>query len=181
MKILCIGDSNTFGYDPQSPLGERYPEGVRWTDRIKGMTMMNWGINGITIPHDCSVYIDLIKRKEPDLIIVMLGTNDILEGASAEQAAHRMESFLDNICKTGKKVLLLAPPKLELGQYVLSRDLIEESGKVGGSYSEVAEKMGCLFADASDWGVDISFDGVHFTPEGHAAFASGLEKILEEL
>ena len=24
MKVLCFGDSNTWGYDPRSPLGGRY-------------------------------------------------------------------------------------------------------------------------------------------------------------
>lgn len=27
--ILCFGDSNTYGYIPQT--GKRYPWGVRWT------------------------------------------------------------------------------------------------------------------------------------------------------
>ena len=30
-RLLCYGDSNTYGYDSQSFLGERYPESVRWT------------------------------------------------------------------------------------------------------------------------------------------------------
>lgn len=34
MKILCIGDSNTYGYDPRSFFGDRYPEDVRWTDNL---------------------------------------------------------------------------------------------------------------------------------------------------
>ena len=32
--ILCYGDSNTYGYDPQSPLGGRYPSQVRWPDQL---------------------------------------------------------------------------------------------------------------------------------------------------
>ena len=181
MKVLCIGDSNTFGYDPRSYLGEQYPEGVRWTDRLKNREMINWGINGITIPQNCSVYIDLIKRKDPDLIIVMLGTNDILEGASAEETARRMKGFLDSISVTKSKILLVAPPLLQYGEFVQDDEVIEKSQNLGKLYREVAEKKGCLFADAAEWGVEISFDGVHFTPEGHAAFAWGLEEILKEL
>ena len=181
MTILCIGDSNTNGYDPRSFLGERYPEGVRWTDRLKNREMINWGINGITIPHDCSVYISLIKRKEPDLVIVMLGTNDLLEGASAEQTAHRMEEFIDSIKTAGRKILLIAPPALDYGEYVQSEELIEESRKVGNLYNGIAEKKRCLFADAGEWAVEISFDGVHFTEEGHAAFAWGLDEVLKTI
>lgn len=39
-RILCIGDSNTWGYIPGS--GERYEKNVRWTEslhRCLGKTM----------------------------------------------------------------------------------------------------------------------------------------------
>ena len=36
-RILCWGDSNTYGYDPQSPLGGRYPPQVRWTDQLAAL------------------------------------------------------------------------------------------------------------------------------------------------
>ena len=29
-RIVCYGDSNTYGYNPRSYLGGRYPEAVRW-------------------------------------------------------------------------------------------------------------------------------------------------------
>lgn len=179
MKILCIGDSNTYGYDPRSYLGERYPEDVRWTGRLSCYDMINWGINGITIPRDASVYIDLIRRKEPDLIIVMLGTNDILEGADARETSHRMEEFLDSISASSKPILLIAPPHLQEGEWVETEAQKDESEKLGASYRELAEKKGCRFADSGEWGIDISFDGVHFLPEGHKTFAEKLEEALK--
>lgn len=38
--------------------------------------------------------------------------------------------------------------------------------------------LGVAFADAGEWGVALTFDGVHFSPEGHAAFAEGLGRTL---
>ena len=35
MTILCYGDSNTYGFDPRSWLGERYPADVRWTGLLR--------------------------------------------------------------------------------------------------------------------------------------------------
>ena len=35
MKILCFGDSNTYGFDPRGYLGGRYPVTVRWTGRLQ--------------------------------------------------------------------------------------------------------------------------------------------------
>lgn len=181
MRILCIGDSNTFGFDPRSFIGERYPEDVRWTERIRGNEMINWGINGITIPGDHSVYTDLVRRKDPDLVIVMLGTNDILEGAGAEATSHRMSDFLDSLTETGKKIMLISPPPMQYGEAVQSSDLIEESVKLGELYGELAESKGCLFADAGEWGIELAFDGVHFSPAGHTAFAEKLSEVLEKL
>ena len=181
MKVLCIGDSNTFGFDPRSPLGERYPDDIRWTGKVSGHEMINWGINGITVPHDHSVYVDLIRRKDPDLVIVMLGCNDLLMGGSAEQTAHYMGEFLDSLRTAGKKILLIAAPPFIYGDAVQTDELIEESKKLAGEYRDLADKKGCLFEDAGEWDVDIAFDGVHFSEEGHAAFARGLEKALERL
>ena len=179
MKILCIGDSNTYGYDPRSFIGERYPEDVRWTGRIKGHDVINWGINGITIPGDHTVYTDLVKRKDPDLVIVMLGTNDILEGASASETAHRMDGFIDSIKQVGKPVLLIAPPYLEISEFVPDESFVMESRELGKLYQDLAEKKGIGFADAGKFGVGLGFDGVHFSPEGHAAFAEKLQELLK--
>lgn len=181
MKILCIGDSNTFGYDPRSIIDDRYPEDVRWTGRLKGHDVINWGINGITIPRDPSVYISLIQRKEPDLVIVMLGTNDILEGADASQTTQRMCEFIDSIKTASKPVLVIAPPVLREGEWVEGKEMIKESESLGDLYREAAARKDCMFADAGKWGIDLSFDGVHFSPEGHALFAEKLEELLDDI
>ena len=181
MKVLCVGDSNTYGFDPRSLLGERYPADVRWTGRVRGHEMINWGINGITIPVDHSVYVDLVRRKDPDFVIVMLGTNDILGGKSAEETTHDMESFLDSLMSTGKPILLIAPPVLKLSEFVPTEKLVNESRDLAGLYSELADKKGCRFADAGKWDIELAFDGVHLSPEGHAAFAEKLGALLDDL
>ena len=50
-RILCIGDSNTWGYIPGS--GERYEKNVRWTGKLAQMLGENYevieeGMNGRT-------------------------------------------------------------------------------------------------------------------------------------
>ena len=34
MKMLCFGDSNTYGYDPRSYFGGQYPAQHRWVDLL---------------------------------------------------------------------------------------------------------------------------------------------------
>lgn len=178
MRILCIGDSNTYGFDPRSFTGDRYPDGIPWADRLTGCEVINFGICGVTIPSDHQVYTDLIKRKDPDLVIVMLGTNDLLEGKSAEQAARKMEDFLTSIREAGKPILLIAPPQIKPGDFVPDVNAVGESQNIGKLFREAAERSGCGFADAGEWGIDLTFDGVHFSEEGHETFARELQKIL---
>ncbi len=51
-RIVCYGDSNTYGYDPRSYLGECYPETVRWTALLSadGWTVIYEGEHGRSIP-----------------------------------------------------------------------------------------------------------------------------------
>ena len=181
MKILCIGDSNTYGYDPRSYLGDRYPEDVRWTDRLGEYDVINCGVNGMTVPREHSIYVSQIRINDPDLVIVMLGTNDFFRSLSAEQITDRMERFLDSIISAAKQILLISPPVLQYGEWVLDDDLVEESQDLGGMYRELAERKGCLFADSGEWDIDMTFDGVHFSPEGHTVFAQKLRGILTDL
>ena len=178
MKILCIGDSNTWGYDPRSYYGSRYPADVRWTDQLGNYTVVNCGINGLSIPQNAAVYKELIRNRNPDLTIVMLGSNDLLEGASATIIAERMNFFLKGIRNDTPAILLISPPSMQWGEWVQKKELIQESKNLGVLYRNLAENLGIIYADADDWHVQLSYDGVHFSEEGHASFASGLKNLL---
>lgn len=181
MRILCIGDSNTYGYDPRSYLGSRYPSDVRWTDRLTGHEVINRGVNGLTVPREHSKYAGMIRMHEPDLTTVMLGTNDLCSGLSAEEIAGRMENFIEALSSEGRQILLISPPILQLGDWVVDEDYMIESQDLGEQYRRIAAAKGCLFADSAEWDIDISFDGVHFSPEGHERFAGKLQEILNSI
>ena len=186
-RILCLGDSNTWGFDPRSYGGDRYPPEIRWTDRLEasGRAVVNAGLNGRAIPRP-GEYPDiasLFRRHAPlGAAIVMLGTNDLLEGADAAETAARMEAFLTFLTRSPgiPPLLLVAPPPLEPGEWVQSPALVRASEKLGPAFRALAERLGIRFADAGGWGIALSFDGVHFTPEGHTAFARKLGPALEK-
>ena len=181
MTLLCIGDSNTYGYDPRSYFGDRYPADVRWTERLGTWKTVNCGMNGLAVPFNHTVFTDLIRSKSPDVVAVMLGTNDLLEGANAETTAKRMEAFLTDIKNICPKLLLIAPPPMQLGEWVQSQKQIDESVKLGQEYCELAKKLEIYYADAGEWHAELAYDGVHFTPKGHQAFAECLCAVLNRL
>ena len=181
MRILCIGDSNTYGFDPRSYLGDRYPAEVRWADRLGKHEVINCGVNGMTVPCEHSRYVAQVRINDPDLVIVMLGTNDLLQGASAKEAAARMEAFLNSLLPYCKQILLVAPPPMKRGAWVPTDELVVESVRLAEEYKILAEKLNIPFVDTHLWNIELTFDGVHFTEEGHHAFAENLRKELLQL
>ena len=100
MKILCFGDSNTYGYDPRSYFGGQYPSQHRWVDLLAqklGCKAVNAGENGREIPRregELQRFDLMLSNQKPlDLLLVMLGGNDLLQGNSVETIAQRMEDF----------------------------------------------------------------------------------------
>ncbi|MGI6012998.1 MAG: GDSL-type esterase/lipase family protein [Oscillospiraceae bacterium] len=176
MNVICFGDSNTFGYDSRSWLGGRYNADSRWADILAaetGWTVCNMGENGREIPRRAPAF-----PADTDLLILMLGTNDLLQGRSSEEVAGKLEYFLSGLSLEPNQILLIAPPPLALGEWVPSQQLIDGSRAFAQCCRTFAGRLGIRFADAGDWNISLAYDGVHFTEQGHKAFAAGLLEVL---
>ena len=167
-RIICIGDSNTYGYDPAAFGGARYPEGVRWTSRLGSA----W---------DIRILLGQVRSRLPaDGLCLMLGTNDLLCGASPAEAAERMRIFISDLLVCGLPLLLVAPPLMQSGTWVESDALIRSSGQLAPLYRDLAALCGVSFCDASGWDIPVVFDGVHFSEQGHRRFAEQLEPVFAQ-
>ncbi|WP_299555782.1 GDSL-type esterase/lipase family protein [Seonamhaeicola sp.] len=79
IKIACVGDSITFGYDIQ--------EAHKWTTLLRNelqVEVLNFGINGDTTNGMLSRFNEVLFEN-PSLIIVTGGTNDLWYGLKDEQ------------------------------------------------------------------------------------------------
>lgn len=176
MNVICFGDSNTYGYDPRSWLGGRYNADSRWVDILAsetGWTVCNMGVNGRTIPRTA-----LDIPPDTDLLIVMLGSNDLLQGRRPEEAAGKLERFLSGLSLLRDQILLIAPPPMSLGEWVPNRQLIDDSRTFAQCCRSLVGRLGIRFVDTGDWDIPMAYDGVHFTERGHRAFAAGLLEAL---
>lgn len=168
MKIICYGDSNTYGYDPCDKFGVHYPH--RWTQILAertGWNVINEGVNGREVSDE-----PILFDHDTDLFLVMLGTNDLLQLDTPYAAADRMERFLSK-CDLSK-VILIAPPPMIWGEWVQDQELIDDSVQLGILYKALSERLHVRFLNAGDWNVPLCFDGVHFTQEGQYVFANAL-------
>jgi lysophospholipase L1-like esterase len=176
MKVICYGDSNTFGYDPRGYFGDRYM--YPWPEILKskvGWDVMNQGENGREVPKTIPTFPD-----DTELLIIMLGTNDLLQLQTPENICKRMTQLLKSLMINGEKILLIAPVPMKLGVWVQNQEQIENSKTLAKHYRELAKSLGIRFADAGQWNIPLAYDGVHFTEEGHIAFTEGLINYLNK-
>ena len=134
-RVLCFGDSNTWGYDPETC--GRYGEEVRWTGVCRrlltdGFRILEDGINGRTtvfedpyVPYRCgrpALCYALMAQRPLDALVLYLGTNDLkytdargsARGAEellrlARNANECLESYTGLIFPREPKLLLIAP------------------------------------------------------------------------
>lgn len=205
MKIICYGDSNTYGYDPRTGTPGRHAKNDRWTgilDDMPDFEVINEGMCGRTIPDNNAAYKALgsIIRNSmsADILLIMLGTNDMfmLRGATAGMLGRRMRAMFENVpelCEfrdcEDKHICLISPPGPS--QSVLFYEMVGipvsqtawEVSKImealPGEYAAVAADWKVDFADAGKWNIDLLFDGLHFSEEGHREFARQVQRVLD--
>lgn len=195
-NIFCFGDSNTYGFDACSFIGSRLPAAERFADILEekyGYRVVNEGMNGRKIPQDSYTFRrfdEILSQAVPvDLVVIMLGTNDVLWGSrpDTKQICDRMKQFLLHakehplIQKTGIPILLVAPPPTRLSHMgEVEHRYDKASAEFGSRYRQLAQELGLLFADAGSWEIPLAYDGVHFTGEGHGIFAEELDRLIRE-
>ncbi|MBQ1714901.1 MAG: lysophospholipase [Firmicutes bacterium] len=199
LRILCFGDSNTYGYDPRLGSTGRYPESQRWTGRLNALQdvyVRNLGMNGARIPRNANYVEEICLSESPDLITIMFGSNDVLEkvayaeqirlrlsyGEVAERVAFDMGRFLGEVQdrlagEASPKIVLIAPPLMARGTWTDER-IVDEVKRLAPLYREVAADLGVSFLDASSWPLELCFDGVHLTEEGHRVFFENIKPAL---
>lgn len=215
-RVLCYGDSNTWGYTPGTC--QRYPEEVRWTGICQQLLgedyiILEDGMNGrTTVLEDPfepdylngmkGLSLALMAQKPLDLVVIMLGSNDLkFTGAvmAAKGAAELVRRTMNAnaffaasspVLRNGPRVLLVSP--IEVGEAVKNNPLsavpaqaIEESRKFPELYRKVAELRGCHYLNAADYADPSPIDGMHISPAGHArlgaAIADKIREILSDL
>ncbi len=78
MKIVCLGDSLTYGYGVR-----RSRSWTRLSQEKLGIEVMNEGINGDTTSGMLSRFHSAVYAKKPDAVLIMGGVNDMIVGADS--------------------------------------------------------------------------------------------------
>ena len=204
-QILCYGDSNTWGYIPQT--ADRYPRAVRWTgvmaERLGNrFDVIEEGQNGRTTVWDDPLEGDknglrylpacLESHKPLDLVILMLGTNDLkarfsLTALDISFGVERLtQVILQSGCGTGSRtpaILLAAPPPVlpqgDLAEMFLGAR--EKSMQLAGRFAAVAQRCGCAFLDVSQVISVDPADGIHYSPQAHNQLGNAMADCVHSI
>jgi lysophospholipase L1-like esterase len=191
--ILCYGDSNTWGCipaggdEPTRRYGpdERWP-GVLRRDLGDGYWIVEEGLNGRTTVRDdplepyrngrAFLMPCLMSHYPLDLVVVMLGTNDLKWrfGVAPAEIAAGAGILVDEILRspTGRdggspQVLLVCPPPLAR---LIDEDFVggpEKSRELAPHYAASAEARSCAFLDAGASITSSDVDGIHLEADQH--------------
>ena len=202
--ILCYGDSNTWGYEPE--IATRYAPDVRWPGVLqhelgRGYAVIEEGLCGRTTVWDDPIegykngkayLIPCLDSHKPlDLVIIMLGTNDlkvrfslpasdIAKGAGVLVGMVKQSTAGHN--DQPPLVLLLAPPPTTTPQekWVESLgDASERSRGFSARYAAIAQEKGCRFFDTSAVIRSSPIDGVHLEASEHRKLGKAVAEIIQ--
>lgn len=204
-RILCYGDSNTWGYD--AFMDGRFEEEVRWTgclgkllgdkytvieEGLCGRTTvfddpLNEGMNGLSYLYPC-----MMSHSPLDLLIVMLGTNDCKErfALTSRNIACGMKRLLLKAWqipawREKPHILLVAPgaiePECEMSSVGDEMGICaRRSSKLADEYKVIAQEMGIDFIDAGTFVKMNTLDYMHLDQESHRVLAEKINEYLED-
>ena len=189
MKLLCYGDSNTYGYDPCGPIPGRYDAEDRWCDLLAketGWTVINGGENGRIVPEPAWNYTDLKRMMREDgpfdAVCIMLGTNDVLISSRMDVTpiVRRMEALLDFLEASWPemKLVIVTPPLFDIPELPGASEKLETLVDL---YNELADRRRLGFINNHSWNIPLAYDGAHFSKQGHHVFAEHIAKELTTL
>lgn len=206
MRVLCFGDSNTWGYISGTD-HERYDENHRWTRLLgknlgKDYEIIEEGLNSRTLNSDYPVENDrpyrnglpyfypcMISQDKVDVVVIMLGTNDLKSffNLTASDMLNHLKLYIDHVLNY-KSIIDKATPKLIISGIapidenkckLHYKGMISKRDEYNALSRELCKKLGVAFVDNSD--LQVGPDGIHITEESHKKLAQKLKEVIVSL
>jgi len=206
IKIVCYGDSNTWGYIPAT--GERHPASIRWTGLLQkslgyDFEIVEEGVSSRTTTFDDPKHegkngktylIPCLETHNPiDILILFLGTNDLKERfnktpeqifKSVEELVITIKEYAWNKNKKQPKFILVSPTIVDEtvdGVEEKYKGAEKKSQQFPDGYRKIAEKYGLVFVNLQEFVKPSKKDGYHLDPESHKTISNKFEIVIKNL
>jgi len=206
IRILCFGDSNTWGFIPAEE--KRYAASARWPGILQkelgdNYSIIEEGLNGRTCVFEDPISGDknglkqlpaLLSSHSPlDYMIIMLGTNDLKRrfGINAYEAAmglkqiiHAVRTFPYPADYTAPEIIIAAPPRIDVHpqfSIIFDESSSRNSRDFAAAYKELAELYSCRFADTASLIEPDPADGIHLSAASHEVLGKAFANLIREI
>lgn len=217
IRILCYGDSNTWGtigkWTEDDLPSQRLDKDKRWTGILAnalgdGFEVIEEGLGGRSTIYERpgfewkngekSLVSCLHSHRTLDLVILMLGTNDLqIEKTITEEdlpkGISRLVDVIQSYPNVGRnrkppEILLIAPievvPSAPEGRVLVYDKFRREIGralslKFPEVYKKVAKEKNCWFLNAQEYASPCAADGVHISPDGHIRLGKAISAMVQ--
>lgn len=210
IRILCYGDSNTWGYISGSD-HQRYGVGERWTSILAELLgnrfqIIEEGLNSRTLTSNDTrpgkegkngyeYLLPCLDTHDPvDLVVLMLGTNELKTtyNKTAKEIGEMLgEYFVKTIlnrksqCRDSYPKLLIVAPVVvkEDGVYYNGENKYLGAAKKSEELNDIYKAIAEKYNCyfLSNEGLETGVDGVHLTKESHNELANRLEKEINKI
>ncbi|UUV19545.1 GDSL-type esterase/lipase family protein [Fusobacteria bacterium ZRK30] len=170
--LICYGDSLTAGYG--APTGGSYPDYLQSKLKLK---VINKGINGDTTVSALQRFKTDVLDYNPDVVIVELGANDLIQGIDASETKMNLNYIADELLKRNIRVYAVKFYGNQLIFNILKNDSKKEFDKI---FEELEDKEGVYLIEDIWKGVwnKHMYDSIHPDETGYKKMG---EIYLEEL
>ena len=201
--ILCYGDSNTWGLCPYEK--KRYTWELRWPGQVqnilgKEVRIIENGLCGRTTCFDDPIGSDkngkqflpiALETSAPlDLVLIMLGTNDLksrfnMPSTAIAQGAASLVELCQSFEPHIPNILLVAPAHIVSS--TIPEDLIgwegsiEKSKELANYYEYFSKQLSCHFFDAGKVVKASQEDGIHLDAQAHKILGEHLSVKIREI
>ena len=205
IKIVCYGDSNTWGYISGSN-HQRYVKSKRWTGILQELLgteyeIIEEGLNSRTLisedlrpgkegKNGSEYLIPCIDSHDPiDYFILMLGTNELKANynKNATEIGEILEEYFIKVILNRKsqflekypKLIIIAPPHVnEKTDYCKEKykGAYLKSLELNNMYKKLSEKYNCYFVNNEN--LTTGIDGAHLDEKSHLELAEKIKDVL---
>lgn len=200
-KILCYGDSNTFGFIPENC--KRYDKDSRWSGILSEILKENYqvieeGMNNRTgffknpegLKQSGGEYLSVFlqNHRNLDICIISLGTNDaqFFYNLDENSTKNGLQNLIDSVREANIKTNIIIVPPVKITENILhsgfsmmfNRESIDKINKVFPIFEQIAKENNCLYFDFNQITSPAQKDGLHYTKESHTIIANKLAEFI---
>ena len=207
--VLCYGDSNTHGQIPGGLTLDRYVFDERWPGVLARELGSAWrvieeGLSGRTTVHDDPVegagkngrlYLRpcLMSHAPLDLIVIMLGTNDLkarFHQPASEVAmgisclVHDIKELTPGPRGCVPEIMIVSPPPMlaDIKAWAgIFKDAPQKSHELALQFEVTADSLEVHFFDAGTVAECDPLDGFHLNRDAHLALGLALAREVEAI